>query len=87
MSIATGSSGLPGRCDATRKVPPCLMAPAAAAAVVSVPPAELPLVLVLSLSLPHAAMMALMNGTLSPITVPRLTNSRRSIRPWANASM
>ncbi len=82
--MATGSSGPPGRWEPTRRVPPCLIGPAAAAgpSLVSLPPDDDP-----PSSLPQAAMIALMNGMLSPITVPRFTKSRRVIRPWAYDSM
>ena len=100
--MATGSRGPPGVCAAMRSVPPGLIAPAAGAAVVATPavvaapavvagPAVVAAPAVVAddepLLLPHAEMIAPMNGTVRPSTVPRRTNSRRLMRPCANDSM
>ena len=92
--MATGSSGLPGRCEAMRSVPPCLMPPAAGvvsgatvvsglgAAVVSAPPAAV-VSGVAALSSPQAAMTAPMNAVLRPTTLPRTRKPRRESDPLA----
>ncbi|MEX0846446.1 MAG: hypothetical protein WD023_01610 [Ilumatobacteraceae bacterium] len=89
LSIATGSSGLPGRWLPTFSVPPCLKPPAGAAVVSVAPPvaAVLPSVDDSSSSPPQAAMIDPMNATLRPTTLPLTRKLRRESEPWANPSM
>jgi hypothetical protein len=94
-----GSSGPPGRCDATFSVPPCLMF--AIGAVVVLPPATVvvappPAVVVAPptvvpgddlLSLPHAAMTLPISAALRPNMLPLVTNERREMLPFVKESI